>query len=755
MRTLLSLWVVLVLTTFSPANEVVVPVRVSASSNTPVPEDPKLWHVDTLRLGAVHYDPDTGSNAPYGLIGHHRRVVSCVAHEGNAMGSEGDFPGHESYRGESAAHPKPQGMWMSAKGDHENAWVELELPEVTDLGQIWIWNWNDGPEIGRRVKQLTIQTSTETAAGQLGSVRYDVDHATAKMPDVAQVQARMPDVVYHFRAGTRSRYVRLHNMSSYSDPQLGLSEVFVLARSGNEPPAAGQVGLVAGEVPHADQSHWQLFLDDHIITRSTGFQRVLHHPKPRGVVLKADQPWETFGVTPWYVGPRKGGGYECYYQALYWIPGGGSRNQIAYATSDDGIHWEKPVLNLVDGPTEMHQRPGYPRGISGGESSKANNILPCGHPRDMFKFGNVRDPEKRYAIGLDFRVNQRVGFCRELPDFLNNPSAWRDNIDEVGYKPSHYNALEFWDDLNKEWVAMRQAPNHPPTRCGGRYASPDLENWKLEHYIYPDAHDSTDPRYFDEVYGVMGLHMEGFVLGVLSWFTGDMTHAASNNHRGIIGRDTAKGTKEARIVTSRDGGKTWDRTVSREAWIPHGTEQDSYDRMIRVDCPPLHVGDEDWFYGTAYNSDHAGHNYYNNGRRSLIQGALYVQKHNRYVSLTAGNIEQILITKPVEVTGRTLQLNVDGSHGNVRVGIGIDQVIPHKAGAWHFKATLPHYMVKDRWGETHLEEGFHIEDCVPIESDCIEQNVRWKEADLTSLMGKTVRLYILVQDADLYGFRFR
>ena len=64
-------------------------------------------------------------------------------------------------------------------------------------------------------------------------------------------------------------------------------------------------------------------------------------------------------------------------------------------------------------------------------------------------------------------------------------------------------------------------------------------------------------------------------------------------------------------------------------------------------------------------------------------------------------------------------------------------------------------MVKDRWGETHLEEGFHVEDCVPIESDCIEQNVRWKEADLTSLMGKTVRLYILVQDADLYGVRFR
>ena len=46
-------------------------------------------------------------------------------------------------------------------------------------------------------------------------------------------------------------------------------------------------------------------------------------------------------------------------------------------------------------------------------------------------------------------------------------------------------------------------------------------------------------------------------------------------------------------------------------------------------------------------------------------------------------------------------------------------------------------------------------DCLPIHADCIEQNVRWKETNLESLMGQTVRLYIMVQDADLYGFRFR
>ena len=194
--------------------------------------------------------------------------------------------------------------------------------------------------------------------------------------------------------------------------------------------------------------------------------------------------------------------------------------------------------------------------------------------------------------------------------------------------------------------------------------------------------------------------------------------------------------------------------MSREPWIPYGSHHDAYNRQVRLDCPPLHVGDEDWFYCDVINGNH-GTGRANYGRRKVvIQGALFTQKHNRYVSMRAGNDKQILITKPIKVTGRTLQLNVDGSRGEVRVGIGIDKVIPHKTGNWKFAATLPHYMVTDRWDRTHLEEGFHINDCNPVHSDCIEQNVSWDEAKLESLMGKTVRLYIMVQDADLYGFRF-
>ena len=495
----------------------------------------------------------------------------------------------------------------------------------------------------------------------------------------------------------------------------------------------------------APDSHWELFLDDHIITRSTGFQRVVHHPEPRGIVLEGTESWEEpRGVTPLYVGRRQDSGYEMYYRAHGSIGG-----VTAYALSDDGIHWEKPNLGLVDTPW-----------------GKENNLVPCKQPRDLLLHGNVRDPSKRFVFCHDDRTKNGVYFASQPLDFINDPHAIKNLVDTGGHLGCNHNTVEFWDDIHNEWVAMRQAPNHPPVRCGGRYSSAsDLIDWRLDHFLYPDTNDSTDPRYFHEVYGIMSVHLEGIALGYAYWFIGDRTHSnpqlyedghdRPTTDEGLIGKSVSKGTMEVRIVASRDGGQTWDRTVSREPWIPHGKEQDSYDRCVRIDCPPLRMGEEDWFYCTGYDGDHCAANYYNDRGYNVIRGTLYTQKHNRYVSLTAGNIGQILISKPIKVTGKKLQLNVDGSRGEVKVAIGIDKWLKHKNGNWPFKAKLPHWMVEDRWERSHLENGFHFDDCEPVRENSIEHNIKWKDASLESLLGQTVRLYILVQDADLYGVRFK
>ncbi|MEO1994550.1 MAG: hypothetical protein ABGZ17_04675, partial [Planctomycetaceae bacterium] len=209
-----------------------VPVKAIASSNSSDGAGAQLgFHVDKLLLGAKHFDPRTGGNAPYGLMGYRQHVLSCVAATSGVAAPAADHPVHEWYQDHPAAHPKHHGMWLTAKGDCQQAWLEFELPAETELGQIWIWNWADGPEIDRRAKQLSIQTSSRTtAAGQLGDVDYDVTHKRFKLPNIGHVQTRSPDLVYRFPRGTRSRYIRLHAIEHFGvDPrgQVGLAEVLV------------------------------------------------------------------------------------------------------------------------------------------------------------------------------------------------------------------------------------------------------------------------------------------------------------------------------------------------------------------------------------------------------------------------------------------------------------------------------------------------------------------------------------------------
>jgi hypothetical protein len=207
-----------------------------------------------------------------------------------------------------------------------------------------------------------------------------------------------------------------------------------------------------------------------------------------------------------------------------------------------------------------------------------------------------------------------------------------------------------------------------------------------------------------------------------------------------------------RITLSRDGGITWDRISSREAWIPHGTEQDSYDRLVIGPLPPVRVGNEDWFYIDVINGDHLGirndpeRSLYYHGRLPRHQVALYVQKHNRYVSLTARNQPEVLITQPLDVIGGALHLNVDAGRGEVRVGVAAaDPVLTFDGST---PSTAPHLL------ENHLLPGFTFDDCEPVRADSVEHTVRFKGgAGLDALRGRSVCLLFRMVDADLYGFR--
>ena len=93
------------------------------------------------------------------------------------------------------------------------------------------------------------------------------------------------------------------------------------------------------------ESRLELFVDRFLIDRLEGTRLELHRPRPAGVVIRPDTPWEKNAR---YADPPYGWGrlvikdadrYVMYYQVV---------SQINYAESLDGIHWKKPILGLIE-----------------------------------------------------------------------------------------------------------------------------------------------------------------------------------------------------------------------------------------------------------------------------------------------------------------------------------------------------------------------------------------------------------------------
>ncbi|HMR18424.1 MAG TPA: hypothetical protein PKA53_03910, partial [Sphingobacterium sp.] len=109
--------------------------------------------------------------------------------------------------------------------------------------------------------------------------------------------------------------------------------------AGEEPPPVDNTPWT----PYAINNKRELFVDKYLIESSSEIEHRLHHPTPMGSVLKFDKPWE--GIFCTYVSViHAEGKYHMYYRGS----GGTSTNgQVTcYASSTDGINWEKPNLGL-------------------------------------------------------------------------------------------------------------------------------------------------------------------------------------------------------------------------------------------------------------------------------------------------------------------------------------------------------------------------------------------------------------------------
>ena len=473
-------------------------------------------------------------------------------------------------------------------------------------------------------------------------------------------------------------------------------------------------------------SRKQLFVDDLIIDETRGVTRTLNQPAKYvgNPVMIPLYPWEgrlelygtvwrdaDGGFRMWYQGLGGMGIPPLDYQESSLMDLEGQEStwkgfdptallmNVCYATSQDGVHWERPNLGLVE----------Y-------QGSSDNNIvlLDAG-------FGNVikdtRDPDPNrlykslFWESPDFDPSGKPN-TGESVSVAFSPDGLRWTKYEgnpVIHRASDTHVLLGWDDNHEKYVAYPR----PTTREGdasrriGRSTSDDFENWtEIEQVLAPD--DQDPPAM--EFYGMPVFKYEGLYLGQL-WAYDTPPEEAMTRNAALI---------DVQLTVSRDG-IAWERVGGRKPFIPNGPPDSIDSGEIWTALAPVDMGDELWFYYCAGAMEHGI-----TGRSGPI--CLAKLRKDGFVSVDAGDETGTLVTKPFRCDGGPLTINAAARGGAVGVA------------------------VLDESGTQF--QGYSRQDCALFDGDSIEHSVTWREKlSLEELNGKNIRLKFYLRNASLFAFK--
>lgn len=169
-------------------------------------------------------------------------------------------------------------------------------------------------------------------------------------------------------------------------------------------------------------------------------------------------------------------------------------------------------------------------------------------------------------------------------------------------------------------------------------------------------------------------------------------------------------------MSSRDG-LNWERAFL-EAWVRPGQDEKNWTQ--RSNMPAAGIVQMSPNEYMMYISEH--YEWPDNRLRRLT-----LRKHG-FASVHADFAGGEFTTRLIHLTGKHLVLNyATSAFGSVLVEI-LD-------------------------AEGKPIEGFTAKDMEPLFGDEIEAKIRWKQSTLSSLKGKTVRLRLLLKDADIYALK--
>jgi hypothetical protein len=383
----------------------------------------------------------------------------------------------------------------------------------------------------------------------------------------------------------------------------------------------------------------QLFLDNFLIEKISGFTRIMNQPvkSPCNPVLTQTEPWEkriasTYGTALFEPQLDK---YRCWYLANEFEDGNGMplasedsdniKYTICYAESKDGLKWTKPLVGSQ--PFRGHE--------------KHNIVILGGHGWGVLHTPEDPDPGKRYkgAGGRSF------GFSPDgIKWTLHN---W---TDKIGFNDTSTSVIK-WKDEYLAFVRyqIKDEVNWPglTMRGVGLSRSKDFMNWTPKELVFKT--DKEDGYPWTQPYGLAVTPYGDVLIGVLWMFHldehKDIDDPNLNNNR--------VGYQDLQLIVSRDGAN-WQRVADRAiflgatpgTWDQGGIHGPSTTMFVKNNLVHFYYSAQENRHGEGWGKTGIG---------------LATLPKDRFVALKTKSIGEpgILQTVPLKFEGKCLFVNAE------------------------------------------------------------------------------------------------
>ncbi|MFB0502883.1 MAG: hypothetical protein ACETWE_03535 [Candidatus Bathyarchaeia archaeon] len=445
----------------------------------------------------------------------------------------------------------------------------------------------------------------------------------------------------------------------------------------------------------------QLFIDEELIEQAQNVRLVVNKPFKTGEkCIVAEYPWEGHRIGGYNSVMEDNGIYKMWYDS---IDNDGQR-WLCYATSKDGVRWEKPMLKVV-----AHKN-----------IEKTNIVFPTKprpfEPGCVFKDtrpSTAEDEKYKMACSYTPEEGEPGVYAFSSPDGVH----WKQLSDKPSFRPSDTGNVCFWDGRTGSYVAYVRV--WAPMRKVGRCEFNDITNWGKEKTTF--SYDELDPPDMD-FYNSAAVKYP-YADDVYLMFPSAYHHYPEPPK----GKHRNDGPLDIRFAVSRDG-IAWKRP-DRGPFIPLGVKGQWDDSALYMTTGMIRNDNQLFMYYSGYDFTHGAYEI----KRDKFKGVIsrVTIRSDGFASLDSDYTGGRVVTKPLTFKGDRLNLNVDtGVAGEARVEL-LDS---------HGKPIT----------------GYSLTESDPVRGNFVEKTVTWNgDSDISRFAGKPVKLHFFLRDAKLYAFQFR